>query len=115
MSQMKPLEKRSTEDHLAAFRKAFGGDLKKMDKAIAVHLSKLKYDQLPYFAVIFEQPVGVQRLRRMAMVSQSPSMIQQWLEGCVSPNGGQPRWDVFPQPNRGSAKFMIQQWINGTQ
>ena len=115
MSQVRPMENHSPDDHLASFRKAFGGDLKKMDRAIAVHLKNLKYDQLPYFSVIFEQPVGGQRLRRMAMVSQSPSMIQQWLADCVAPNGGEPRWEVVPQPSRGIAKLEIQRWIYSQQ
>jgi hypothetical protein len=53
-----PLRKRTPADHLAAFRAAFGPDLARMDKAIATHLSKLRYDPLPYYAVLFEQRVG---------------------------------------------------------
>ena len=45
MSQMPPLKQVSPEEHLAAFRAAFGNDLAKMDKAVGEYLSKLKgYD-----------------------------------------------------------------------
>ena len=73
-----------------------------MDKAVATYLAKLKkYDQLPYYAVVFEQPIGG-RSSSAAIVSQSPSMIRQWLEtvrrrtaaprlGCLPPSDTDPR------------------------
>lgn len=112
MSQMRPLEKRTPKEHLADFRKAFGNDLARLDKAIDNYLAKLKYDPLPFYAVIFEQPIGGQRIQRRAMVSQSPSMIQQWLESSVAPNGGEPRWEISPYASRNTARFAIEQWMH---
>ena len=38
MSQLAPLEKRTPDDHLRAFRPAFGDNLGKLDAASATHL-----------------------------------------------------------------------------
>ncbi len=112
MRQAPPLETRTPQEHLAAFRAAFGHDLSRMDKSIRNHLAKLKkYDALPY-AVIFEQPIGV-RVKRAALVSQSPSMIRQWLETVPSPRGGPTRWEVFPHPTRTRALLTAERWIQG--
>lgn len=111
MSRMRPLEKRTPKQHLADFREAFGNDLAKLDKAVDSHLSKLKYDLLPFYAVFFEQPIGGERIIRRAMVSQSPSMIQQWVDSSVAPNGGPPRWEATPFPSRNTARLAIEQWI----
>lgn len=111
MGQMRPLEKRTPKDHLAEFRRAFGNDLVKLDKSIDNYLSNLPYKPLPFFSVVFEQPVGGRIIQRKAMVSQSPSKIQQWIESNISPNGGDPRWEVSPHPSRNSALYAIQQWI----
>jgi len=111
MSQIPPLEERSPEDHLASFRAAFGTDLSKMDKAVASHLSKLRYDPLPYFAVMFEQPTPGGLVRRAAMVSQSPSVIRQWLESVSLPQGGPTSWELIPHPTKARAQFTAEQWI----
>jgi hypothetical protein len=113
MSRMPPMEERSPEDHLAAFRAAFGQDLAKLDRAIAVHLKKQRYEELPYYAVIFMQPLGGGRFIRSAMVSQSPSVIQQWVERSTSPNGGVPSWEAHRQLNRARAELFIRSWIEG--
>ena len=53
MRKAPPLETRTPEEHLAAFRAAFGDDLSRMDRAVRNHLAKLKkYDALPYYAVV---------------------------------------------------------------
>jgi hypothetical protein len=130
MSELPPLEARTPQDHLAAFRAAFKedppkaaykddlpraaykDDLAKMDKAIGVYLAKLKgYEILPYYAVVFAQPVaGV--LKRAVLVSQSPSVIQQWLETVASPQGGEPSWQAFPQSTRARAMVTAEQWLH---
>ena len=113
MRQAPPLETRTPEQHLAAFRAAFGHDLAKMDRSVRNHLAKLKkYDALPYYAVVFEQPIGV-RVKRAALVSQSPSMIRQWLETVPSPRGGPTRWEVFTHPTRTRALLTAERWIQG--
>ena len=111
MSQMRPLQEHSPEEHLAMFREAFGADLAKLDKAIGVHLAKVKYEPLPYYAVMFEQPIGLGRFKRAAIVSQSPSMIRQWVETLHSPNGGEPHWVAEPYPNRSRAIVVAEEWM----
>ncbi len=111
MSRTPPLQKRTPADHLAAFREAFGPDLVKMDKAIATHLSKLRYDPLPYYAVLFEQRVVGGMIKRAALVSQSPSMIRQWLEEVRSPQGDDPAWQTLPHPNRARALLAADEWL----
>jgi hypothetical protein len=111
MSQLPPLEERTPEEHLASFRAAFGNDLAKLDKTIASYLAKLKYDPLPYYAVVFEQPIPGNQVKRATIVSQSPSMIRQWLSQVSDANGGQTSWDVFPHPTRARAQMAAEQWI----
>ena len=111
MRRAPPLETRTPDEHIAAFRAAFGRDLSRMDKAVHNHLAKQKkYDALPYYAVVFEQPIGV-RVKRAALVSQSPSMIRQWLETVPSPRGGPTRWEVFKHPTRTRALLRADRWI----
>jgi hypothetical protein len=113
MSQALPLETRTPQDQLAAFRAAFGDDLAKLDRSIRSYLSKLKkYEALPYYAVVFEQPIGL-RVKRAVLVSQSPSVIRQWLDAVPSPHGGSPRWEVFPHPTRTRALLTAERWIQG--
>ena len=111
MSQLPPLEERRPEDHLAAFRQAFGPNLAKMDRAVAVYLSKLRYEPLPYFAVRFEQPMPGGMIRRAVLVSQSPSVIRQWIDQITTPRGGPSSWEAFPHPTRTRAVLAAEQWI----
>jgi hypothetical protein len=112
MSQMPPLKRVTPEEHLAAFRAAFGADLGKMDRKVAEHLAKLKnYEQLPYYAVMFEQRVGVGMIKRAAIVSQSPSMIRQWLESVSAAEGAPPSWEAVPFPTRARALLSAEEWM----
>jgi hypothetical protein len=117
MSRIAPLEPRTLEDHLEAFRKAFGQDLPKFDKAIGAYLRKLAkqkgYDPMPYYAVMFEQPLPPNLIRRAAMVSQSPQMIQQWIEEIANPQGGQVNWQALPHGTRASALAAVEGWMRG--
>jgi hypothetical protein len=111
MSELKPFEERTPSQQLDDFRAVFGDDLAKMDGKVARYLSKLKMsDALPYFAVIFEQPVGPM-VRRMAMVSQSPSVIRQWLESATAPEGGPSHWQALPHRSRATAVQAAEQWM----
>ena len=79
---------------------------------IAAHLAKLKgFRELPYYAVMFEQPVGVNRIKRAAMVSQSPLVIRQWIDSISNPGGGAPHWEALPQPTRSRAIIAAEQWL----
>jgi hypothetical protein len=112
MSQMPPMKRITPEEHLATFRAAFGGDLAKMDRSVAGYLSKLKgYDQLPYYAVMFEQRVGAGMIKHAAIVSQSPSMIRQWLETVSTVEGALPTWEALPHPTRARALLTAEQWM----
>jgi hypothetical protein len=111
MSQLPPLQKRTPAEHLASFRAAFGSDLARMDRTVAAHLAKLKYEPLPYYAVMFEQPVGGGIIHRAAMISQSPSYIRQWIETLTQPESGPPIWQAFPHESRDQALLTAQQWV----
>jgi hypothetical protein len=114
MSQVSPLHQLGPDDHLKAFREAFGQNLARLDREIGKYLSKLKPSYpLPYYAVMFEQPVGGGMVKRAAIVSQSPSMIRQWLETVRNPQGDEPVWDAVPFPNRTPALATAQQWVRG--
>jgi hypothetical protein len=112
MSQLPPLKDVTPEEHLAAFRAAFGADLAQLDRTIGHYLSKLKgYDLLPYYAVMFEQRVGAGMLKRAAIVSQSTSMIRQWLETVSVADGAPPSWKALPHPTRARALLTAEQWM----
>src|SRR5262249_26688014 len=88
MSKLEPFEDRSPEDQLRAFKAAFGPNLGRLDAAVIGHIRKLKvHDAMPYYAVVFEQALPNGMVRRAAMVSQSPSVIRQWIETSTNPNG----------------------------
>ena len=46
--------------------------------------------------MIFAQPLGNGVIRRGATVSQSPQMIQQWVQDKTAPHGGEPNWEAVP-------------------
>jgi hypothetical protein len=113
MSALPPLQARTPDDHLAAFRQGFGKDLVKLDREIGAYLPKLKVNNhLPYYAVMFQQRVGGGIFKR-AIVSQSPSMIRQWLETVSSPRGEPPVWQAVPFPNRTPALVTAEDWVHG--
>ena len=91
MSQIPPLEPRTPQENLADFRRFFGDDLTKLDKKLDDYIRKLSqkkgYDPLPYYTVVFVQPLGNGVVRRLATVSQSPQMIQQWVQEETWPQG----------------------------
>jgi hypothetical protein len=117
MSRIPPLEPRTPEDHLAEFRKAFGQDLARVDKAIDAYLRKLarqkNYDPMPYYAVTFFQPLPAGLLHRTGMVSQSPQMIQQWIQENIDPQGGQANWQVLPHSTHARAVAALEVWWRG--
>ena len=113
MSRMPPLEPRTAEDHLAAFQEAFGPNLMKLDREIGTYLTRLKVkDHLPFYSVMFQQrvPGGV---KRAAIVSQSPSMIRQWLDTVTSPRGDPPAWEAVSHPSRTRAYVVAEQFVRG--
>ncbi|WP_165072449.1 DUF1570 domain-containing protein [Paludisphaera rhizosphaerae] len=115
MGAAAPLEPRTADDHVKTFREVFGADLGKLDKTINAYLTKLTkqkgYDPMPYYAVLFEQPLPNGRLRRAAMVSQSPQLIKQWIDEMSNPAAGLPNWQATPFPSRGRATLAVQEWI----
>ena len=62
MSQVPPLQPRTPDENLAEFRRFFGEDLARLDKKQVEYTHKLSqkkgYDPLPYYTVIFAQPLG---------------------------------------------------------
>jgi hypothetical protein len=117
MSQVRPLEPRSPKEHLAEFVRAFGTDVPKLDKRVDDYVRKLSqkkgYDPLPYYAVVFEQSLGQGMVRRAAMVSQSPQMIEQWVHESTAPQGEMPNWQAYRLPTRARAVLAAEQWVRG--
>jgi hypothetical protein len=117
MSKVSPFESRSADDQVETFRRTFGSDLAKIDKQIAAYLVRLSkqrgYDHLPFYAVMFEQPFAGGMIRRAAMVSQSPSMIQQWIQEMNSPRGAAPNWQISPQSTRTRASIVAEEFMRG--
>ncbi len=116
MSRMTPFEPRTASDHLSSFREAFGVQrLPKLDHVVQHHVSTLyrdpSYVPVYYFGVTFEQELPTGFIRRGTIVSQSPSIIQEWLVSTVTPEGGIYVWQAFPFPTRGSAQAYTRQWL----
>jgi Protein of unknown function (DUF1570) len=116
MSRMPPLETRMPESHLATFHKFFGDDLAKLDRKAEAYIRKKSqqgnFVALPHYAVIFEQPLGGGMVRRRATVSQSPQVIQRWVEQSIVPQGGVPNWQVWPFPSRARAVMAAEEWMS---
>jgi hypothetical protein len=115
MSQIPPLQARTPQENLAEFRRFFGSDLTKLDKKLDEYLRKLSqkknFDPLPYYAVVFAQPLGNGVVRRAATYSQSPQMIQQWVQEQTAPQGGEPIWEAVPWPTRARAILAVEEWM----
>jgi Protein of unknown function (DUF1570) len=115
MSQLPPLEPRTPDDNLAEFRRFFTDDLAKLDKKLVEYIHKLSqkkgYDPLPYYTVIFAQPLGNGVVRRAATFSQSPQMIQQWVHEQTATNGGEPNWEAVTWPTRARAILAAEEWM----
>ena len=62
MSQIAPLQPRTPQENLAAFRRFFADDPTKLDKKLDDYIRKLSqkknYDPLPYYTVIFGAAAG---------------------------------------------------------
>ena len=115
MSAMPPLERRTPEQHLAEFRKYFGEDLSKVDKKAEEYIRKVSekgnFIALPYYAVIFEQPLPGGMVRRGAMISQSPQVIQRWVEQYTRAAGRHPELAGVPLSHPGPAQLAAEEWI----
>lgn len=115
MAELPPLVPRTADDQIRDFRDCFGDDLVKLDKAIDAYLRKLTkqkgYAAMPYYAVLFEQPLTTGLVRRAAMVSQSPQVIRQWIQELSNPNAGPVSWQALPHSSRARAHLVVQQWI----
>jgi hypothetical protein len=118
MSQVSPLRPRTPEENLAELRLYFNDDPAKLDKKLDEHIRKLSqkkgYDPLPFYTVFFAQPLGNGMIRRGAMFSQSPQMIQQWVQDMTAPHGAEPNWDVVTRPTRARAIFAAEAWMSGS-
>jgi hypothetical protein len=118
MSQAPPLHPRTPEDHLAEFRKFFGDDLFKLDKRVDEYVRRLSqkksYDPLPYYAVLVEESLGGGMFRRRAKISQSPQVIQRWLQQIGESQGGMPNCQVVLQPTYGRALLTVEDWMRPT-
>lgn len=113
LSHRPPLERATPEQHLADFRRHFPEPLGRMDRSIDQYLSSLKgYEALKHYAVTFEQPIARGIVRRGVLVSQSPAMARQWVDGMRAPDGGPVVWHAYPFPSRARARLMAEQWLN---
>ncbi len=115
MSQAPPFERRTPQANLAEFRTFFSDDLVRLDKKVDdyIHKQSLKksYDSLFCYAVVFQQALGNGVVKRGAMVSQSPQMIEQWVLEMTLPDGALPSWQANPWPTRARAIIAAEEWM----
>jgi hypothetical protein len=105
---------RSKAADLDLFRAHFGKDPAAIDTKVAGHLNRLRSQSpLMYYAVLFEQPLPGNLVRRGTLVSRSPQLIREWIEERMpDPQGGPYQWRAFPFRNRKEAFFFTEQWLN---
>ncbi len=117
MSQVPPFEQHTPAENLAEFRKYFSEPPAKLEKKLSEHIHKISqkrgYDSLFFYAVVFEQPLANGLLRRAATFSQSPQIIQEWVQEMTSPTGGLPSWEATTWPTRATAEKAVQDWMRG--
>jgi Protein of unknown function (DUF1570) len=115
MGKLPPFQPRSPEENLAEFRKFFSDDLAKLDKKVDDNIRRLVkkggYDLLPYYTVLFAQSLGNGMIRRGAKVSQSPSVIESWVQEMTVPFGDVPSWEATPYPSQQRAFLAAQEWM----
>ena len=85
-----------------------------IDEYIRKVSQKKGYDPLPFYTVIFVQPLANGMVRRAARVSQSPQIIQQWVQEMTAPNGAEPNWEAVPRPTRARAILAAEEWMSGS-
>jgi hypothetical protein len=117
MSQLPPLIKRTAEENVAEFHRFFADELPRLDRKVDDYIRRLSrqgnFDPLPYFAVMFAQPLGGGAIRRVSFVSQSPQLIQQKVQEMSGPGAEILDWQAVPFPTRAQAIFNAQQWTRG--
>jgi hypothetical protein len=114
LGQRPPGKKRDPTEELARFHRHFGGAPRAMEPEIASHLRKLRSQTpLVYYAVLFEQPLPGNLVRRGTLVSRSPQLIREWIEERMpDPHGGAYTWRIVPFQNRQQAFIFTEQWVN---
>jgi hypothetical protein len=114
LGQSTPGKKRDDAEELARFLRHFGANTEEMEPEISRHLSRLR-NQTPlvYYAVLFEQPVPGNLIRRGTLVSRSPPLIREWVEQRMpDPRGGPFTWRIVPFRSRQQAFLFTEQWLN---
>ncbi|WP_161602118.1 DUF1570 domain-containing protein [Tautonia marina] len=111
LAQRPPLEPRTPKQHLKEFIEVFGVHPSTLAHRIDRHLSSLRYDQVPYYAVRFEQMMPSGLTRRGTLVSPSPTMITQWLQAQTLPDGAPLLWWAAPFASRNLARLSCESWL----
>ena len=62
-------------------------------------------------SVAWEDFLAFERALHAAIVSQSPSMIRQWLETVSAAGGAPPTWEAVPFPTRARALLSAEEWM----
>jgi hypothetical protein len=113
LSQQSPLARISEDAHYERFREAFGEDLTDLGRQVVRHAMNQRCgESLPFLAVTFEQVIDDEQVRRGTIVSQSPWIVQQWLEGMMVGGTFPPVVVPMSFPTRSSAFQAVEQWHN---
>ena len=113
LSARPPLAPRTPEQQLDDFVSHFEIEPKQLARRIDRHLAVARYEQVPFYAVCFEQDMGPAPPRRGVYVTQSPTMIAQWLRSQTRPDGGLALWWASPYPSRNLARQAAESWFLG--
>ena len=113
LGKLSPSDVRTPKDHLAEFQRVFNIAPAALDKKIAKYLNDLKYDKIPYYVVTFERVAPNGFLSRTGLVSQSPSVIREWIDETINQAPGVATWHIVPFPNREDAALLMRGWVEG--
>lgn len=114
MSRLPPFVPRTPDEEMRDFRRFFGDDPAAIGQQVHRYLAGLRRPEpLPYYAVVFEQPIEPGVVRLGTLVSQSPQVIRQWVEAMGASHSARYRWEAQPFPSRTAAASATERWING--
>lgn len=110
LNRLDPLQDRSDRQHALDFRRAFG-DPSTLALQVDQHLLKLRYDPVPFYALMIRRDLGNGPILHDALISQSPAMLDGWLTTLATTDRGPPSWQLHAYPSRNQARRAAETWL----
>jgi hypothetical protein len=114
MGRMDPLVGRRREESLREFRDSFTANLPRLNQHFAEYIGTLApVNPMPetYYSVLFEQRLVDGSVRSGVLVSPSVAVVQEWIEGMRSSEGGPAMIEVSAWERRSQAVDAAGWWL----